>query len=618
MVDVSLLVMPFGSVQRPSIGVSLLKSGLSKIGITSRIHYFNLKFAERIGLDVYDKLAETSFDSPLIGELIFSTFVFNRPRIQNVKNIVSQIFSSKQYSFSDEDRLVKKITRIQELVPEFIDDCAYNVMREKPIIVGFSTTFEQNCASLALAKRIKESLGVKIIFGGANCEGQMGASLLRCAPWIDFVCSGEGDIAFIEFMKSFLNGEPDQKVNGIITRESNYLEVSLTNPIMDMDRLPYPEFDDFFSSVRQNRLADNLGNELVIETSRGCWWGEKFQCTFCGLNGSTMKYRSKSVSRVLGELRYLKEKYGIKKFQVVDNIMNMRYIDDLFPQIRLQGLDVFLFYESKSNISREQLALLKTGGVNAIQPGIESLSDIVLKIMKKGVSALQNIEILKWCRELDIAPLWNLLWGFPREPAEEYDRMAEIIPLLTHLHPPRGFGKITLDRFSPYFINPEQNNLANVRPWVAYRFLYPTLNKHDLFGIAYHFDFDYTDGRDPATYTKGLRQRLLDWKKLWLQEYGKASPILNMVRTANFIMIKDTRQCRHQDFFIFADEEADLYELCRTAHNFPSIVISLRGLYPSITEEEIKNMLTRLVSKKLLLFENEKYLGLAVRVNHPR
>jgi hypothetical protein len=74
--------------------------------------------------------------------------------------------------------------------------------------------------------------------------------------------------------------------------------------------------------------------------------------------------------------------------------------------------------------------------------------------MKKGVSAFQNNQVLKWCKELGITPYWNFLWGFPDEPMHEYSRMAEIIPFLSHLPPPQSFGKILLDRFSPYYFEP--------------------------------------------------------------------------------------------------------------------------------------------------------------------
>jgi ribosomal peptide maturation radical SAM protein 1 len=614
--DVSLVIMPFASHRRPSIGVSLLKSGLRRIGVSSKIHYFSLKFAERMGAELYDKLAETSLDSPLVGELIFSRFVsHNAPyEKKTLRKIIDDIFNSKQYTFSDRESLVNNILNVQEIIPEFLDDCSYNVLREKPALLGFGSTFEQNCASIALAKRVKEISGVPIIFGGANCEGPMGESLLRFSPWIDFVCSGEGDVAFVELCNDILKLKRNRKINGIITRESNPFEICLTSPVSNMNNLPYPDFDDFFSAFKSGRLAKYVEPELVIETSRGCWWGEKSQCTFCGLNGSTMNYRSKSMSRVLEELEHLRNRYEISKFQVVDNILDMKYIDSLFPQIHLKGLDVILFYETKSNISMKQLAILKKGGVRAIQPGIESLSDSVLKIMKKGVTGLQNIQLLKWCREMDIVPLWNFLWGFPGEPESEYYRMAKIIPRLTHLHPPSGLSKITLDRFSPYFVDPKQNSIVNVRPWIAYRFLYPTLDDDSLNKIAYHFDFDYLDTRNPATYTKELERNLVTWKDAW-EHREIPIPHLNMVRTESVLMINDTRPSRTQEFYTLTDVEAQIYELCDTVKNLPTLLLNLRDEYSQINREEVLSNLHSYTKKGLMVSENDRYLSLATNIH---
>jgi ribosomal peptide maturation radical SAM protein 1 len=292
---------------------------------------------------------------------------------------------------------IEDMMNVEKFVLPFLDECNSEILKEKPKLVGFTTTFHQNCASLSLAKTIKNKANIPIIFGGANCEGEMGASLLKIAPWVDFVCSGEGNISFIEFVKTFIsNGHTVRKINGILTHESKMLDIALTSPVMDMDTIPYPDYDDYFSACSSSLIRNELDPGLVIETSRGCWWGEKFQCTFCGLNGSTMKYTSKSVTRALEELEYLTSKYQKKRIHVVDNILDLKYIDDLFPKIYDRKTEVELFYETKSNISKRQLSIMKRG-VQNIQPGIESLSDKILAIMKKGVSALQNIQLLKWC-----------------------------------------------------------------------------------------------------------------------------------------------------------------------------------------------------------------------------
>ena len=78
----------------------------------------------------------------------------------------------------------------------------------------------------------------------------------------------------------------------------------------------------------------------------------------------------------------------------------------------------------KANLTREQVRLLADAGVRHIQPGIESLSDHVLALMKKGVTGLRNVQLLKWCKEYGIEVDWNILYGFPGETREDYRRFC--------------------------------------------------------------------------------------------------------------------------------------------------------------------------------------------------
>ena len=44
------ICMPFAGIDRPALGISLLKAALARVGIECDIEYFNLLFAEIIGL----------------------------------------------------------------------------------------------------------------------------------------------------------------------------------------------------------------------------------------------------------------------------------------------------------------------------------------------------------------------------------------------------------------------------------------------------------------------------------------------------------------------------------------------------------------------------------------
>jgi ribosomal peptide maturation radical SAM protein 1 len=321
-----------------------------------------------------------------------------------------------------------------------------------------------------------------------------------------------------------------------------------------------------------------------------------------------MKYRSKSTARVLEELKQLCYTYGIRKFHVVDNMLDLKYFDRLFPGLEHEKLGIDLFYETKANLSRKQLLQMKRAGVNNIQPGIESLSDEVLTLMKKGISALLNIQLLKWSKELNITPHWNLLYGFPGESKEEYFQMAKIIPLIMHLYPPGAFGNLTLDRFSPYFIEPSKNGLVNVRPLKAYTFVYPW-PVNEVQRISYHFDYDYFDGRDPETYTKELREQLSKWKTLWL---NNNIPTLNMIKIGKMIVINDTRPCAVQKLHVLYNEKAMVYEICDSVYSFQSIFMRMKLSYPHITESDLDQIVSDLINMKLMMYNEQMYLSLAV------
>jgi radical SAM superfamily enzyme YgiQ (UPF0313 family) len=118
---------------------------------------------------------------------------------------------------------------------------------------------------------------------------------------------------------------------------------------------------------------------MLIELSRGCWWGEKHNCVFCGANSQALTYRQKSPQRGYDEITTLVERYGIDRIHFTDCILSMQYFETLLPAISNWKKDVNLFFEAKANLSRRQVRTLKSAGVNIFQPGIESLDSEMLK-----------------------------------------------------------------------------------------------------------------------------------------------------------------------------------------------------------------------------------------------
>ena len=102
------------------------------------------------------------------------------------------------------------MTEARRSRPAYLEACVAGIMAQAPRIVGFTTTFHQTCACLAVARRLKALKNPPVIvFGGANCEGEMGLQMIRSFPWIDYVCSGEFDISFPQLLDRLLGGGPD-------------------------------------------------------------------------------------------------------------------------------------------------------------------------------------------------------------------------------------------------------------------------------------------------------------------------------------------------------------------------------------------------------------------------
>ena len=254
----------------------------------------------------------------------------------------------------------------------------------------------------------------------------------------------------------------------------------------DLDALPVPDFADFERDLANApSVAANFQFVPLFESARGCWWGQTEHCTFCGLNALGMAYRSKSPERAFEELRLQASRYG-RELLVVDNILDHKYFKSFLPRLASLEDSVLLHYEVKANLRETQMEMLAAAGVRKIQPGIESLSTRVLGLMRKGVSAIRNVQTLKLAAEAGVSVEWGHLLGFPGERVEDYEEILAIMPKLHHLAPPSSVAVVRADRFSPYFATPEAFGIE-VEPLRAYRYVFPFGNE-SIRRIAYHFE----------------------------------------------------------------------------------------------------------------------------------
>jgi ribosomal peptide maturation radical SAM protein 1 len=613
--------MPFGSLTHPAIAPALIKAQLENAGMPCKVFNFNFDFARMIGIGEYETIAFFKGIETQIGEWLFAKEVWKEPFGPSEEAFIeaSKTELANILKVQNKKEWLLKIRR--EVVPAFLEYCLdYLLQAGEMQVVGFSCSFFQTISSLALGRLIKERYPqVRVVYGGACFHSEMGEELISKVPWIDAVSTGEADDIMVEYFKALYQNREPVGLQGIIYRnkDGRVIADKPAKPVSSevLESLPVPDFSDFFEGAQRIGILKDKGYTqriiLPFESSRGCWWGEKNHCKFCGLNGLGIEYRLKTAENTYDTLTEYAKKYPVVNYQSADNNLSMSYFETLLPRLKEEPLanNAKIYYSVKPNMSRSQIKQLADAGICFVQPGIESLSSHLLKLMGKGVSALQNIFYMKCCREYGITVYWNNLIRIPGEKEEDYAGLLELFPKLLHLRPPYGGSpKIECHRFSPYF-NGLGKWIENRRPQAWYKGLYPS-DLIDISRVAYYFDAEWKDTLDSTAYEAVIRA-VLEWIRIWREE-PELPQLLYRCHKDGSISIKDTRNSQSVDYELNPDE-AKLYMTINDPIHIKDISTSLNQIYNvQLSSEYIKNTLCRFVENGLALEECGKYLGLAL------
>jgi ribosomal peptide maturation radical SAM protein 1 len=520
--SVALVEAPFGPAIWPSIGTSLLKAQLHREGHQASVLYANHFLLSLIGPDerdtimVYQQISD-EFGVHL-GEWVFVDEAF--PQQASLERDARYLELLARQGMSP--ALIAAARRVKERAGEFLDLAVSRFDWSRFDVVGFANTFSQLNAAIALARRLRAlHPRLPFIVGGAGCSDEMGVGTIEACPLFKAAALGEADEIVVELCLA-VRDEDDARLAtspGIAFRTAD--ERVVCGPtkarVTQMDALPVPQYDDYYATLPSAYRAE-LPFYIPIEASRGCWWGAKHHCVFCGLNPDRMSHHAKRPERFLEEVRTLARLYAPARFMAVDNIMPTEFYEEVVPKLPAVSGGAEFFFEVKANFRDEQLRLFRQGGVMQIQPGVESLSSHVLGLMKKGITGCQNIATLRSCAELGIRAHWSILHGFHGETSDDYLAIAAIARRLFHLRPPLGVYQAEVERFAPLFRFAADHGLDNLRPSHWYAYCYP-VPPAVLDKLAYRFDADRrpADPALPAAVFEVLAPVIGEWQRAHAQ-----------------------------------------------------------------------------------------------------
>jgi ribosomal peptide maturation radical SAM protein 1 len=566
---IHLVNMPFANLFIPSIALAQLKAAVENAHgnkVSVRISYLNHEFARRIGTRPYEAIASgNAGHTSGLGEWLFRSAAF-----PELPDNTAEYLARYRYLLERESLHLREsdIRAFRSTLDELLDELILRYRIHEADVVGLTSMFVQNLPSIALAKRLRRiSPHQTIVMGGANCEGSMGIELVTNVPTLDFVFSGMSLLSFPQFVGHLLDGEPERchKIDGVFSRrncrslvelienpadvdwrtvkaEQQLNGVALLGREQDINQQPQVEYDNFLYSLDHLLPEQSRRAHIPFETSRGCWWGERAHCTFCGLNGGTMAYRALHPERAVAMMNALFERYGTRarEFESVDNILPREYFDAVLPKLKTPD-HARIFYEVKADLTEDNVRALARARVLRIQPGIEALATSTLKLMHKGTTAFHGLRLLRYCRKHQVQPNWNLLVGFPGETVDVYDRYIELLPKLFHLPPPIGVFQVRFDRFSPYFYREREYGLQ-LTPYDYYGLCYP-FPAVAIRNMAYYFqdlNHEARYARDLAATLPELQRLTGAWQASW--QLPERAPRLDLRTGPAGGFIDDTRR----------------------------------------------------------------------------
>ena len=604
--SVLLLSMPFAGVEIPSIQLGSLEAYLKERNINITTRHLYLKAADFYNVKNYNSLIYPPNDS-YTAQMVFSRYVFPEHWKKNIDKFKEYYNKNKQRQGFTFDEYVRKTDDFYNWVISDIDWQMYD-------IIGFTLNYGQFLPSLAIAKEIKERYPDRIIvFGGSRTTGELGKKVLEIFPYIDFIVSGDGEEALYRLAADF---NSYLSIPNLIFRKEKDIIWNESKNEIDLNGLPIPIYKSYYKELcsvsPEVQQFFFYNGKLPIEISRGCWWNK---CSFCNLNIQHKKYREKNVERIVEEIDFLSDKYKILNFQIVSNNLLVKDTRKLCERIIELGKDLSFFAEARADqLKRSDYTLLKQAGFNTIQTGIESFSSSYLKKMNKGVSVIDNIAALKFCKENGIANEYNLIVGYPNEETVDFEETKKNIQLFKQYLDPPNICNLRVVYGSPVYCNIGDFNIEKLDFFDIDGVMFPqeVLEK----GFSFVYSFKVKKSKKEFEWEKLVSRWHIEREMLMIESVKSKNPVdqhvFYFVDGGSFIRIYDKRSLKNIQIFNLDEVEREIFLSCLDVVSLEKIKENL----PHISEDKILSTLKDFEENNIVFRENNRYLSLPLKINH--
>ena len=611
----ALLSPPWPLYTRPSIQLGALKAVIRSRfpDVAVAAHHAYLNIAASIGYALYHGISERTW----LAETVYGALLYPDKRPGMARLFRREAAGDRRLRGADFAQLVSQVQAATEQWLAAVDWRAFR-------LVGVTSVLCQLTAGLYFIRRLRElNPALTVVAGGAAFNHQSAAAALALFPELDAVVCGEGELPLCHLVQHHVvEGRSLAEIppaGGIVRRGETVSGAAGRSfyQLENLDRLPVPDFDDYFATLAGLDPGRRFFPTLPVEVSRGCWWqreraaGVEAGCEFCNLNLQWKGYRSKSPGRAVAEIDQLTRRHRLLSVAVMDNVLPRNSNAEILRGLAALKRDLSIFAEIRATTPLSELKLMPAAGMRRVQVGIEALSTRLLRKLHKGTSAIQNLEIMKHCETLGIVNLSNLILDFPASDEADVAETLHAMEFAAPFRPPKavsfwlGLGspawRHAQARGSPKIGN--HPNWARIFPSQIFRRL-PFMIQATT-GAA---------GRQRRLW-RPVRERLRAWTQAFdhLHRGTPAGPILSCRDGGEFLLIRERRPGGDAATHRLEGASRRIYLFCGH-HRSRRRILAAFGDLP---EDRITAFLRMMTAQKLMYSESDRFLSLAVPVRMP-
>ncbi len=332
------------------------------------------------------------------------------------------------------------------------------VKTNSPDIIGISLlAFERDFLKLYL-REIKKTVPDAFIFLGGPLSSSNYEEILKKFPKIDAIVRGEGEITLEKIVRHIMNDTDFHGEDGISFHDGKKV---VNNPdrafIDDINQLPFPDYNLIsISSYHGYHAPMNVilkeHRYIQIVTSRSC----PYNCIYCH-NIFGKGFRPRSSENVFSEIEYLYNEHGIREFQIVDDIFNLKRqrMHHIFKKIIDSDMKIALAFPNAIRgdiLSFRDIDLLKAAGCYNLTLSVETASPRIQKLIGKNLNIEKTMKNIRYAHSLGILTRAYFMTGFPGETEDE-------IRLTLKYAADPALDMMSIFKVTP-FINTELHKLA--------------------------------------------------------------------------------------------------------------------------------------------------------------